>query len=678
MIALRQLPRLMVLLAAAPLAGQEAPPRFNVVLEFEGNQGVSTRSLRDALSGMLMELRRNGVNEGTLDDAVYELERFYRSQGFPRVKVIAGWSVDGDRQRVKFEVDEGLRSRLHDFVIEGAKHIPADSLKDCFSWIKTGFPGFTSDIYTEEVLADGKVCVVQRYQIDGYFYARVTDQVIEDRPGRFRVFLAVLEGPRIALDKPPRFEGNLTFSSSDLLKALDLRLPTWFVPRLPLVLKGKIVDFYRNHGYRWVDVDVDRRIDDEKNEALLVFRIKEGPLTRIEDLEITGLQKTRPWVVRKRIKLRPGDLYNEEKVRESFRSLFAAGIFSSVSIETLPVAGEDDRLHLKVKVSEKPKYKFSVLAGYGSWEMFRGKVSLEDTNIFGIGHRLKLEGFGSLRSEGGSIEYTNPFFFRDDLTHTARGYYEGREHPSFNSVEYGGETGVTYQLTRNIRTGLGYRLRESDANQIASEVPPELVQNVLISSIASSTSADFRNSAVDPERGSTHRLLVEYAGGGLGSEIDFVRLSGFSSVVLNLGRGLHLVTMARAGIIQPLAETDSIPIQERFFNGGESSIRSFLQDQASPKSNGEPIGGETFTTMNLELRFPLLILKELQGAAFADTGTCNEEVKEFAGGRYFWGVGGGIRYLTPVGPFRFDMAWNPDRHEGEDSFAFHIALGYPF
>ena len=233
-------------------------------------------------------------------------------------------------------------------------------------------------------------------------------------------------------------------------------------------------------------------------------------------------------------------------------------------------------------------------------------------------------------------------------------------------------------ITKGKVVSLAYRLKQSNVVDADADVPPELIENVLLSSIALSALIDTRNSIVDPDRGFTGRLVAEYAGEPLGSELDFVRYTAFASYVQSLPLGLRFVAAASAGAIDRLLDTEVIPIQERFFNGGEYTIRSFLEDEAGPKVNGEPIGGETFTTINVEMRFPLVFLEGLQGAAFFDTGTITERLEDFGGGRYFFGAGAGIRYSTPVGPFRFDMAWNPDRERGEDFFAFHFGVGYPF
>jgi outer membrane protein assembly factor BamA len=154
-------------------------------------------------------------------------------------------------------------------------------------------------------------------------------------------------------------------------------------------------------------------------------------------------------------------------------------------------------------------------------------------------------------------------------------------------------------------------------------------------------------------------------------------VGGLSWVWTILGR-VRVVASGRIGAIQPLPDTDVIPLQERFFLGGESTIRSFGQDEAGPTQNGDPIGGEAFVIFNLELRVPLLVLDDLHGAVFFDTGCLTEEVEDIGGGQWDFGIGPGIRYNTPVGPVRLDVGFNPDRGPEDDLFAVHFSIGYPF
>lgn len=677
----RALPILLIAgpLASAEPAAIEEKPVYTVDVEFEGNGAVPDRRLRDALAGILVDMRRNGLGEGIVDDAVYELERHYASLGFRKAAVKAAWTGEKNAYKIRFRIEEGPRSYLEDVVIEGNRSIDTAQLKACFPWLRAGWlPGFRRTVFTEKALSDGESAIATLYQLDGFYYVRTLHEVVEDGPEAVRVIIGVVEGPKIELQQPPLFLGALSFPEEELLKALSLRLPTPFVPRLPLVLKGKLIDFYRDRGYRFVEIEADQGIDRESGEVFLTFRIREGPPTTIEGILLHGNKHTADWVLMQRVHLRPGDLYKEENVRKTAHSLIAAGLFSSVHVETVPVKDKEGQVDVDVTVNESPRFRLTFLAGYGSWEMLRGSIVFEDTNLLGIGHKLRFEGKGSFRGEGVSGEYTNPFFFHEDLAQTIRGSYERREHPSFTEKNYGGDTGWTYRPARSLTTRLFYRMKESEATDVSSAIPEELRQDVFISSILGSVLLDRRNNFVDPDRGITGRVTLEYGGEPLGSQLDFVRPTGLASWVVSLTKGVRLVAAARAGTIVPLARTETIPIQERFFNGGEDTIRSFLQDKAGPKIDGEPIGGEAFTVYNAELRFPLFVIENLQGAAFFDAGTLNELAEDIGKGRYYMGVGGGVRFVTPVGPFRLDVAFNPDRHDGEDLVTLHFSLGYPF
>jgi outer membrane protein assembly factor BamA len=141
----------------------------------------------------------------------------------------------------------------------------------------------------------------------------------------------------------------------------------------------------------------------------------------------------------------------------------------------------------------------------------------------------------------------------------------------------------------------------------------------------------------------------------------------------------------RAGIIHSLSGSNvvaDIPIDERFFNGGNTTVRSFTERDLGPHDGDNPIGGEFFTVFNVEYTFP--IYGELQGAAFFDAGNLLPSSEDpfarasagFDDMRY--AVGLGLRYKLPIGPIRLDYGYNPDRRADEDVGAFHFSFGFAF
>jgi outer membrane translocation and assembly module TamA len=138
---------------------------------------------------------------------------------------------------------------------------------------------------------------------------------------------------------------------------------------------------------------------------------------------------------------------------------------------------------------------------------------------------------------------------------------------------------------------------------------------------------------------------------------------------------------ARTGMIRPLngstGDVEAIPIDERFFNGGSNTVRSFGERELGPHDrHGFPIGGEFYTIFNVEYTFP--IFGELQGAVFVDAGNLlpDADNPSFSDMRY--AVGAGLRYKLPIGPIRLDYGVNPDPRKDENIGALHFSFGFAF
>jgi outer membrane protein assembly factor BamA len=145
-----------------------------------------------------------------------------------------------------------------------------------------------------------------------------------------------------------------------------------------------------------------------------------------------------------------------------------------------------------------------------------------------------------------------------------------------------------------------------------------------------------------------------------------------------LSDSLVLATSFRAGMVFPYGQDDEVPLQERYFNGGENTVRSFREGLLGPKdANGEPLGGEGWSVASIEARQRLQ--GRLEAALFVDAGTVASDVEDWI--RFeqpSFGLGGGLRYMLPVGPVRLDGAWNPDPREDESGGAVHLTVGLSF
>jgi outer membrane protein assembly factor BamA len=163
----------------------------------------------------------------------------------------------------------------------------------------------------------------------------------------------------------------------------------------------------------------------------------------------------------------------------------------------------------------------------------------------------------------------------------------------------------------------------------------------------------------------------------LGADIEFVRFRFSASAYVPLTRRINVALRTSQGLLWPGEGFDRIPLQERFYNGGQSTVRSFRESRLGPLDpSGKPTGGSWRNVFTAELRVPLGGL--LESSVFADAGNVGEDIEEFGLAGLRWGLGLGIRLRLPIGPVRVDGAWNPDREIGEDEWVIHLSVGYPF
>jgi len=223
-----------------------------------------------------------------------------------------------------------------------------------------------------------------------------------------------------------------------------------------------------------------------------------------------------------------------------------------------------------------------------------------------------------------------------------------------------------------------FGLNKLDDVDISDPEVQEILDDVDIASVAAGLGYDTRSDVFVPDQGTLASIAAEWAARMLGSQVDFLKVTGSVAGFWGIWSGGVLAAGFRTGLIAPLGTTDEIPIQVRFFNGGDDTVRSFAEDELGPKdSTGAPIGGEAATTLSLELRQRLR--GNLEGALFYDVGNVETDWRDYLDFRDLrTGLGVGLRYLLPIGHLRIDVARNPSPRDEEDDWVLHFAVGMAF
>ncbi len=649
-------------------------------------ESTAAQSVAELLSDFTSTGRRSFV-----DDAAYEIELYLQSSGF--AQAAASYELVGDR-RARILVRAGQQSTIGRIVVDASEGCPIASseLKLYVNGPRTGLFGTGDMLYVAERVARAKGLVEDDLAALGHLNSEVTvgDPGPRDAGGPIDIALTVRAGPRFHVEDVS-FALDRTAHALDeaideqIRKALeriqggarsaDGRLP--YEPRMESKLRSAINDALGSGGYPDASVDVTTSVDIERELVTIKTVATPGPFVQLADVRFNAKGRTDEEFLRSRMKLGKGDRFDSVKVRDSVRALYRTGLFSQVTPE---LVGAGEARSLVIDIVEQNSIEVSAEPGWGSYELGRLTIGARDRNLFGTGLAASTSATVAVKALRANVSFTDPWFLKRDLIGDLRGEFDRREEPSFTRESRGLGAFVTKEWTRASATTLGYRFRRSEAKDIAV-VDNDVVaaQSVLnVSGVVLTQRYDVRDALFAPTKGWYFELTGEIGAEALGSELEFFR-SRLSSAWFTALTGDDVLGIGlRAGLIAPAFSETTIPIQERFFAGGENSVRSFMESALGPKdASGEPLGGQAFGTASIEWR------RELgwafQSAVFIDAGFVEEEagaLLSFDDVRT--GVGAGLRYLLPIGPLRIDAAVNPDRRAGEDEWVISFGIGMPF
>ena len=467
-----------------------------------------------------------------------------------------------------------------------------------------------------------------------------------------------------------------------------------------LVIQSRLEEIYGNLGYAEMQVSLEEQRLPAPDGILIRAVITSGALLTISDIQVRGNIKTKPDFIRRRIKFEPGDRYSLTGERASFRALYRTGLFSKVNLVLEDQGRLAERL-LVVSVVEGPSREFYIEPGWGSYELLRLKLGWREKNPWGGGRNVGIESIVSVKSRQVVVNMVDPWFLNTEITADVPLYYNYREEPSFTREDIGVSPSFFHQISDHVTATAAYTLRNTDISDVDAAAALEDVDTDTynFASIKLQGTYDDRDDPFYPARGRRLSFSIEHADDALGGDITFTRLTAGMRYFYSFNRETVLGLRYATGFIYPGPGETSVPISERFFNGGENSVRSFKQSELGPKDlSGDPVGGLAYNTINIELRRRLI--GDLSGSLFFDLGNVapNRSISESDGeppenrsdavsdtlhdffNDFRPGIGFGLQYKLPIGPVRCDLAFNPDADEDrdEDDYVFHFSVGMAF
>ena len=652
----------------------------------------------DKLKETLKSKETQYLDYPNLAEDIKTIKKLYEKIGYSQAEVNYKVDINKDtgRARIEFDVVEGRRVKIKDIRIEGNKSFSAKRIlrlmKTKRAWL------FNAGVLKDEVFSEDIERIKSFYHREGFADVIVDYEVksLPRKPFLLYVTIKIQEGKKYLVGNVT-IHGNEQILTKDILERVKVCVPGAVFSEEALSQDVvNIQGLYFDRGYISAEVGKTTSLNSYTGRIDILYNIIENEIAYVDKIKVRGNVKTRDIVIRRELRIRPGDKFDGEKLKRSKERLQNLGFFEEVKYDTedTPVANKKD---LVVEVKESKTGAFSFGGGYSSVEEFVGFLEIEQKNFdwknfpyfTGDGQDLRLRAAFGTVSNSLDLSFTEPWLFDYPISFGFDAYK--RSHTREEDIGYGydeeimgGDLRLGREISEYLRLDMMYRNESIKITDITANASPDLKKEEgknTISSMQFALTYDTRDNVFDPTRGNILIGSIECAGGPLGGDKDFWKFFGRASHYIPLFRGSVIELRARAGLAHPYGDSDSVPIYERYFAGGAYTIRGYHERKVGPFDpvTKDPLGGEAMLVGNLEYLYPVFDFMKL--VAFYDVGNVWSKLSDVGKSGLKSGVGFGVRIKTPIGPIMLDYGIPLNIEPGSESrgsgkFYFSMSHGF--
>jgi outer membrane protein insertion porin family len=505
------------------------------------------------------------------------------------------------------------------------------------------------------------------YRESGYADVQVRLDLVREKEGVRAVF-DVREGEKVSVEDI-RIEGGAIFPAEVLARELISRRGGPYYP--PNVQRdvGQIEIYYLNRGVRGTDV-VSRVEPAGEGRVSLVYEVDEGSRVAVRNVFVTGNRTTRMSVIRREIRVEKGADADYSKAQETKRRLERLGIFSDVRVDEVQTGSADEVVVVTVREGEKNYTGLGLgfesltpltgsLASWPSDFRPRGTAEYIRSNIFGLGAQVGVLGQISTRERRAVLSWNQPYLFGLAMPTTVLGWLEREARESFTLDRRGISLSAVKSLNKARLLLASLSLTRTALKDVdLDNLPPDIDRQFLPYSAALasvSMSWERRDDTLNPTKGYFFSAVGEWGVPVFGMESDYQKVFLKFQIYRPVTSGVNLALTARLGLGNGLRH-----LPERFFAGGSNTFRGEEFEMLGPLDDTtlKPYGGEAVFLVNTEMSFAVVpSWRELRLGAFFDLGNVYATLGEFRPLDLRGAAGAGLRYRTPLGPVRVEIAW---------------------
>jgi outer membrane protein insertion porin family len=641
----------------------------------KGNQKVKLDDIKEKMT----LTPRSILNLEKVKENLEWIRKIYFSKGYYGVKV--EYKVDyleTNEAVVTFLITEGPKGHIQKIVFKGNKKITSSELEKVMTTKKSNIFSIITKTGTldEDVLKNDIQLLTAFYYDHGCLEVKISEPKLDlSNPKKIQIEIEIVEGPQYHLGDID-FKGDLLTSKEDLFKTLKSKRSDIYSNTAIRKDVNALTEKFANQGYAFVEITPETSVDPKNLLVHLTFDIDKKKRVSFEKIQIVGNTKTRDKVIRRELLMAEGELYNASEMNTSKDRLKRTGYFKEVDFSTSRGSTEE-KIDVDVKVEEAPTGALTFGVGYSTLESIVGSASISDKNLLGYGYYGAFTFSIGPETRNFRLSLTDPYFLGYPFSAGIDLYDQNVE--IFTEYSYkimGGDLRFGKQFTDIFRVDAMYKLENVNVYNVSATASPSVKAQEgrkTTSAISFTPLIDTRDDYYNPTRGARHSLFIENAGGILGGDNSFVKVLGETSWFFPMPLKTVLNLRGKLGVIVPYSNV-LIPIYEKFFVGGLYTVRGFEYGMAGPLDiNGEPIGANKMVVFNSELTFPLVGQMGLKGALFFDIGKGFNRIKDITPLKF--GIGPGIRWLSPFGPIHVDLGFNLNPKPGEKGHVFDFTAG---
>jgi len=670
--------------------------------------------------------QESGLSPELIQEGRQNLLTHFRERGYFEAKVNTTVEEEDDEKTVVYQISKGLRKRIKDIEFRGNTHFSHEQLRQ---HLTSGETRFLNRGRSDET---GVRLLTAFYQSQGFSEVNITPEFV---PANGRDLILVFDVNEGAQDivEDLQIEGNTVPIARLAPDGLLLGPGRPFSQSAMAQDKSKLVSSYLEMGYLTATLDQSSQaLPSDPHRFQVLYEITEGPQVQTGRVVTLGRNRTEQALIDRDVAgIRPGAPVRQSELFVSESRLFARGVFDWSQVNLRRRIASQDQEDVIVKVHEAKRN--NILYGLGfqltnrggnipsgrvtvpglptlllpstfvtNEETFAGpraSIQYTQTNVRGRAETVAVGALYGPLERSAEFDFINPHFRWTNWRAVVEAAFDyNKQNPIFTSRQVLGTVQLERPLDAKKQQSLILRYSLSRLNLTNLEIPelvPENDRNTRLSTLSAVYIRDTRDNPVDAHKGTYVSFEVDENPRMLGSNTTFTRLLAQGAYYRELKPSWIWANSIRAGLLVPTNGED-IPISQRFFTGGGSTLRGFPLNGAGPQNavpacNNPsdpstcslievPIGGVQLLIVNSEFRIPLPLRRGLGVVAFYDGGNVFDPSlsNQSFNLRYTNSVGLGIRYSTPIGPIRVDIGRNLNPVPGINPTQLFITLGQAF